>query len=373
MPLAKIRAEGLKLQEGGVGFYPTSGSPFVHMDTGLIRHWPRIARNDLEKIFPDGRTVHVPADGRPLRNYALALADVERRGNAPNSVSLDAAREAGVITPAQEQHAELIQADAQERPQQKRTLLARLFGIGKDEDEVSEEAAPRQSRAPMQVASVSPPKPVITKRIVPLPAARAAATILAAIKRTTPQPMVTASATSTPMVTASAATRMIESRNIWGDVIKTPAPVEVAAAEPVPADAMAYAAEQEPAPAATRVRPMGERVPQLAREAAVMRGSANTTVAVKAPDMSIGGQRTDSPWLRAAMLTPSVTDSMTSTRLGALNPVWLSPLFDKPEQSLLMTFSADPQLGMAADRFSGNAVVFLATATFVPQTTASLR
>jgi uncharacterized protein YcbK (DUF882 family) len=45
VPLAKIRAEGLKMQRGGVGFYPTSGSPFVHMDTGLIRHWPRIAHD----------------------------------------------------------------------------------------------------------------------------------------------------------------------------------------------------------------------------------------------------------------------------------------------------------------------------------------
>ena len=33
-----------------------------------------------------------------------------------------------------------------------------------------------------------------------------------------------------------------------------------------------------------------------------------------------------------------------------------------------MTFSADPHLGMVADRFSGSAVVFLATATFTTQT-----
>jgi len=40
---------------------------------------------------------------------------------------------------------------------------------------------------------------------------------------------------------------------------------------------------------------------------------------------------------------------------------------------VLMSFSADPQLGMVTDRFSGNAVVFLATATFTAQTTASLQ
>ena len=38
-----------------------------------------------------------------------------------------------------------------------------------------------------------------------------------------------------------------------------------------------------------------------------------------------------------------------------------------------MSFSADPHLGMVADRFSGRAVVFVNTATFAPQATASLR
>ncbi len=373
VPLATIRAEGLKLQRGGVGFYPTSGSPFVHMDTGLIRHWPRIPREELARIFPDGRTVHIPSDGKPLRNYALALVDVERHGNAPNSVSLAAARDAGVISGEQEQQAELAQANAQEEPQ-KRGLFARLFGGRKDEDELSEQPAPRQARAPVQVASVAnvanvalpKPVPVATKRIVPLPAARPTTVIMAAAKRKTPE----------SIVTASVSARMVESRNIWGDVIKTPAPFEVASAEPAMAgaDAMAYAAESQAAPAqVSRARPMGERVPQLAREATVMPGAANTTIAVKAPDMSIGGQRSDSPWLRAALLTPSVTDFMTSTRLGELSPAWLQELLHRPEQSVLMSFSADPQLGMATDRFSGNAVVFLATATFTPQTTASLR
>ena len=38
VPLDQLRAAGLRLQRGGVGFYPTSGSPFVHLDTGRIRH-----------------------------------------------------------------------------------------------------------------------------------------------------------------------------------------------------------------------------------------------------------------------------------------------------------------------------------------------
>ncbi len=81
VPLEQIRFAGLRLQRGGVGFYPTSGSPFVHLDTGSIRHWPRMTHDQLAHVFPDGRTVHVPSDGNPLRGYDLALADIEKRGD----------------------------------------------------------------------------------------------------------------------------------------------------------------------------------------------------------------------------------------------------------------------------------------------------
>jgi hypothetical protein len=95
VPLEQLRAFGLRLQRGGVGFYPTSGSPFVHMDTGGIRHWPRMTREQLVRVFPDGRTVHIPTDGKPLPGYALALADIKNRGDSPSDASLDAARGAG--------------------------------------------------------------------------------------------------------------------------------------------------------------------------------------------------------------------------------------------------------------------------------------
>ena len=74
--LATLRAAAMRHQVGGVGYYPTSGSPFVHMDTGGVRAWPRMTRAQLEKVFPDGRTLHLPVDGRPLsesgRQYAMA-------------------------------------------------------------------------------------------------------------------------------------------------------------------------------------------------------------------------------------------------------------------------------------------------------------
>jgi uncharacterized protein YcbK (DUF882 family) len=78
VPLADLRAAGLRLQRGGVGFYP--GSDFVHMDTSSIRHWPRMTRDQLARVFPDGKTVHIPTDGMPLKNFQLAAAEIQQRG-----------------------------------------------------------------------------------------------------------------------------------------------------------------------------------------------------------------------------------------------------------------------------------------------------
>jgi uncharacterized protein YcbK (DUF882 family) len=86
--LAQMRAVGLRLQRGGVGFYPSSGSPFIHVDTGSVRHWPRLTRDQLARVFPDGKTVHLPADGKPMPGYALALAEIERRGARPGAIGL---------------------------------------------------------------------------------------------------------------------------------------------------------------------------------------------------------------------------------------------------------------------------------------------
>jgi uncharacterized protein YcbK (DUF882 family) len=370
VPLEKIRIVGLRLQRGGVGFYPTSGSPFVHLDTGTIRHWPRMTHEQLAKVFPVGRTVHVPSDGKPLPGYALALADVERRGATPSETSLEAAREAGVITASAERTAE--------KP--KRSLIARIFGTAKDEDEPRKElaAVPKRSRVTTAVASLSLPKHIATESIVPLPTARPVATALAK-----PKPA------EKKIVTASLANNVFDNRGYWrsavetGDHLPPPAqmsPFEVASADPNATSgtakaALAYAVESETPAAPARPRPMDSTMPRLPATATVMPAASDSTVVVKpplTPAMANGGQRSDSPWLRAAMLTPSVSDFMTATRLGALDPRPLHELLHKPSLSLVMTFSADPHLGMVADRFSGSAVVFLATTTFSIQM-ASLR
>src|SRR5262249_35258973 len=50
VPLEKLRFAGLRLQRGGVGYYPSSN--FVHVDVGGIRHWPRMTHDQLVRVFP---------------------------------------------------------------------------------------------------------------------------------------------------------------------------------------------------------------------------------------------------------------------------------------------------------------------------------
>ncbi len=70
VPVSKIREVALQFEGGGVGYYPRSNRPFVHLDVGRVRHWPRMSRTQLARVFPDGNTLHVPSDGRPLPRTA---------------------------------------------------------------------------------------------------------------------------------------------------------------------------------------------------------------------------------------------------------------------------------------------------------------
>ena len=41
VPVKQMRYSAMIRERGGVGYYPTSGIPFVHVDTSRVRHWPR--------------------------------------------------------------------------------------------------------------------------------------------------------------------------------------------------------------------------------------------------------------------------------------------------------------------------------------------
>jgi uncharacterized protein YcbK (DUF882 family) len=79
VPLKRMRYSALVRERGGVGYYPTSATPFVHIDTDRVRAWPRATRMELALLFPNGRTQHVPDDGG-----SITPEDV-RRARASNS------------------------------------------------------------------------------------------------------------------------------------------------------------------------------------------------------------------------------------------------------------------------------------------------
>ncbi|MCZ7886265.1 DUF882 domain-containing protein [Agrobacterium salinitolerans] len=138
--LARLREIGMQMQIGGVGFYPTSGSPFVHMDVGGVRAWPRMSRQELVRIFPNGNTLHLPSDGKPLPGYEQALADYKKR---VSSSSIQVASSAGA-------------GPASSGGGKRKTLLQALFGGGDEDEDPDSIAAPAPAERPAVARPAAP-------------------------------------------------------------------------------------------------------------------------------------------------------------------------------------------------------------------------
>lgn len=421
VPISELRVAGLRLQEGGVGFYPTAGSPFVHMDTGSVRHWPRMSRDQLVRVFPDGKTVHVPTDGKPLSGYALALSEIQSRGGTASSQSIEMARANG------------INVDDPTRPIMDRkggakgNLLARIFGLKDDEDD--EEVAPVRSRGrkpPVQqiVTATGPNRAPVDDEEAPAP-------------RQVAQAAKPSEAPAEKPVEKIAEKEKPESRGpVFANVpLPTPRPAEPAAAQPryanvplpmarpenIPAQmaaALAFApASPQPRPemppqTVTSSRPdqqmtvamrgaeKGEEttasVSALPRE--ITRGtahdaqfasalmayaspaggfaseppmlrksaSAGTRRTAAAPRSSNrnGALRADDPWLRALVLTPSIENAMTVAALGEPDHKTVDQLIAKPDNCVALAFIKSDTVGPAAGRFAGGAIGFVSTVPF---------
>jgi uncharacterized protein YcbK (DUF882 family) len=70
----QVRYSALIRERGGVGYYPTSAIPFIHIDTDRVRHWPRLPRMELALLFPNGNTQHQPAEGGALTRDDVSTA-----------------------------------------------------------------------------------------------------------------------------------------------------------------------------------------------------------------------------------------------------------------------------------------------------------
>jgi uncharacterized protein YcbK (DUF882 family) len=84
MSMEQIREIGMRLQRGGVGYY--SRENFVHLDVGNVRYWPRMSYEQLARVFPDGKSVDMAADGRTLPRYQEARAEIASRGGIATDV-----------------------------------------------------------------------------------------------------------------------------------------------------------------------------------------------------------------------------------------------------------------------------------------------
>ena len=324
VPLEKIREVALRLQRGGVGFYPSSGSPFVHLDTGSIRHWPRMTHDQLAKVFPDGRTVHLPSNGQPLAGYELALADAERQGRSPSAITLAAARNV-TATP-----------DSEERPSPSSQpgLIEALFGFKND------------TPAPV----TAPAKPTL----VASAAAKPATAALPVPKHRPSREIEIATYVPTPAARPGAASAI---------VVALAEPVNTASVGP----ALGYAA---PAPVlaavASATKPMGAAPKVVAAPATPKLAAAPTKVAETHAILGLGAD----PWLRATMMAPNASRFLTAMATGKYEIRQFAEFVKKPTSAVVMSFSAAPYAELSTDRFSGNAVVFVATATFGTRTAA---
>ena len=450
VPLDQLRAIGLRLQRGGVGFYPTSGSPFVHLDTGSVRHWPRMTREQLSRVFPDGRTVHVPSDGRPLAGYALALDDLRKRGDSPSATSIAAARNAGVDF-----------ADAN-IAQKLVSPFARFLSGGREDEEDDAGAAPVATASNEPVPAAEPLRTRAKAAVVAAvdraqdkfaaektklaQAATRAGEKLAAEKAKLAQAAMRAeeklaaqnaklaiiaskahviSRAEAKPLAAESPNQIILARGFWqglpdGATAARPAaaanplaalpraptaaadtaetasitPFAVSSTDRVPSTlALAYAEQPSHETGADEVATAGLASPQAQRATvtspiAVVTGNNEMTIAVKRVEgrpvsaiLTVAnrtkpayteGSSIDDPWLRAVMELPNVYRFLSITALGVPDFQVLAALMAKPANSVMMTFSADPNAGLAQDHFSGSAIVFVSTVTY-PLRTADLR
>lgn len=184
--LSKLRATAMKLQGGGVGYYPKSGSPFVHLDVASVRAWPRMSRQELVSLFPDGKTLHLPPDGKPLPGYQTALADYKRRGGAIVSSSGGNAgsdnntkRSGGGLLAAlfgggdEDEEPEAIAAAPKPVPAPPQTQIAALPGVLDAPAEVAPTAVetalalPAQPPIPVARPVIEQPQPVVVAALAP--------------------------------------------------------------------------------------------------------------------------------------------------------------------------------------------------------------
>jgi hypothetical protein len=342
--------------------------------------------------------VYLPADGHPLPGYALAMADLRKRGQNPADSWSEEAREEGLdenivlasetsrepapapLAPAQTPasaparaaqtapaplqktaHWSLASAPATVAPMNSLFAALQLEAARKRQQAAVAAAAPAPNSggAVYQVASYTPTTAAPAASLQPAVAIAAA-----------------------PSDAPSAARKGGEQRTLQlasADMTGAITPWPGAFADRVPPQlSLAYARQTEQGtPAATAA---ARAAPVHVAQAQLPRPRADTTIAMKrAADQSIStivtarpnggsnhlqGLQFDNPWLDAVLVSPDIRHFMTALMLGAENYRSLGALVEKPSQSVVMTFGPEPNPGLSTDHFSGSAVGVISTVTY---------
>jgi uncharacterized protein YcbK (DUF882 family) len=347
VPIEKLRNAGLQMQRGGVGYYPSSGVAFVHLDIGSVRHWPRIPEPQMARIMAGARTA-------------------------------------------------VARADTAEQP---KSFFSKLFGSNEPTEQAPVADPKRNAGAPTfarSPAATAEPASAKLAASVPVPAAKATVKTTSFQLASAPAPAVDepASGLTTEALMASSTRRQrgVETASAdpsaTGAVTRWPLADEQRGKDRVPSELLlAYAPQSESEPV-KRAAPMGnaaQRAPipasQVGSSTIIPKQSGSLTriaTPVAAPPEASRaapakvGQAFNDPWLRAMMTAPSAQSHMTTSMLGDPDYRTLRPLLQKPVASVVMTFSEDPYLGMQTERFTGAAIAFVPTVSFTFRT-ASLR
>ena len=414
----ELRAAGLRAQRGGVGYY--SSSSFVHMDTGSVRHWPRLPDAQVAKIMAKGQLAsHNASDHGSTRRVNVAEANVTRSGTPNSTPSFFGKLFGGGNDHENDADAAATAAPAQAAPAAPKIARAATVARASDKPALVA-AAPEPRREKVGTIPMPQAKPVKAETYQvasagSVPVKLAGYEVASAGSKPVPAGNVRAAQAGAALPVRaetdapagnvgrsdSSANDVINDRGYWqglpGTAAADAAQTTVTRAAPASrrgAEKVATAnlapwpiAENDRTP---RVGALGyaPQTPPVARTLPVAAGSgrlaavnSNEVPDVRAapqiterkgPDIVQVGDRFNDPWVRAMMVSPSAQRFLKTTLYGAQDFRNLGPLLVKPAAVVSARFVDDPMNGMSTERFGGSAVAFTPTVSFIPRT-ASLR
>ena len=374
VPLEQVRNAALRQQHGGVGYYPGSGSPFVHLDTGSIRHWPRMTHDELARVFPDGRTVHIPSDGVPLRGYELARADLEKRGTGMGSATSGKPNFLAALFKGNSANSEDEDDEAAAPPLKAAVAHNDNKVTGKLADSVPMPRAKPRAIATLQLASadaqtVQSAGPV-AKDLAKDLAKNSAKNLAEGTRQATPDDAATLRARQALASALKARQAVAADSDPESTASFPPSTYNAMAYAPVAISSAKIVADTAPPPRSVRSASATRSLatePGNALAAKESQTGSQTPITASTRISTVQG---NGIWVKIVTLAPSASRSMSVTLLGDVDMNAMRAYFVKPRAVVAMGFADDPMPGMSCANFSGSTATKLKMTPFVVGTAA---